>query len=282
MSYKTILVHCDERARATQRIQIAGRLAQKMQAHLVGLATVGEPFMLAYVGGYESAVFNPVEVLEQSQSLAKAAAVHFETTAKEQLGLSVESRIENGPASWVVCNQARCADLVVLGQVEPDSFSFASPENLVQEVVLGAGRPTLIIPHTGSFPVIGEKILVLWNATKEAARAVVDALPLLKEAKEVQVVVFDAKANSTMNSEQGHQPSSDIVSFLARHHVKVKVHHATSAGDIGAAALSKAADFGSDLIVMGAYGHSRLRELVLGGASRTILDSMTVPVLMSH
>jgi nucleotide-binding universal stress UspA family protein len=146
-------------------------------------------------------------------------------------------------------------------------------------VVMGAGRPVLLIPYAGTFERCGESVLISWNASREAARAVADALPLLKRAREVNIVSF----NPAEGGDWGEIPGADIGLWLARHDVRVTVHQCRSKEiDIGNQLLSRAADFGSDLIVMGAYGHSRAYELMLGGVTRTLLRSMTVPVLMSH
>ena len=148
------------------------------------------------------------------------------------------------------------------------------------EVLLACGRPVLFVPYAGRFAQVGKRVLIAWNASREAARAVGDALPLLARADTVDVVAFDPDSTA---SDHGEVPGADIGLFLARHGVKVSVARQSGTGiDVGAQILSRAADNGSDLIVMGGYGHARLREFVLGGATRTLLESMTVLVLMSH
>jgi nucleotide-binding universal stress UspA family protein len=137
----------------------------------------------------------------------------------------------------------------------------------------------LFVPYAGRFPKLGTRVLVAWNASREAARAVRDALPLLKRARRVDVVAFDPQRSA----DHGEQPASDIALYLARHGVRASAAQQRGTGiEIGAQILSRAADMEADLIVMGAYGRSRFRERVLGGATRTLLESMTVPVLMSH
>ena len=121
--------------------------------------------------------------------------------------------------------------------------------------------------------------MFLWNASRESAHAASDALPFFTRADEVRVSVFDAKANT---SGHGDEPGSDVATYLARQGAKVTVNRDTSGGDVGSSVLSRANDFDTDLIVMGGYGHTRLREWVLGGVSKTLLEHMTVPVLMSH
>jgi nucleotide-binding universal stress UspA family protein len=147
-------------------------------------------------------------------------------------------------------------------------------------VLLASGRPLLAVPYAGQFERVGDRVLVAWNASREATRAVNDALPLLRGATIVTVLAVNPK-----HGIEGHGdvPAADIVLHLARHGVKAEAAH-TIANDIseGDALLSYAADLGADLIVAGGYGHSRARETVFGGVTRTLLEEMTVPMLLSH
>ena len=145
---------------------------------------------------------------------------------------------------------------------------------------MSLGRPVLYVPSAGRFDDCGTRVLVPWNASREAARAVEEGLAFLREAKAAEVVTFDPdKVFPTGNI----APESDMRAYLNRHDVNARVVGLPSGGiDVGSAILSRAADNGADLIVMGAYSHSRARELVLGGATRTLFKSMTVPTLMSH
>ena len=145
-------------------------------------------------------------------------------------------------------------------------------------MVLAAGRPALVIPYIGAGETLGERVLVAWDGGREAARAVNDALPLLERAASVGVLVINPSRGG-----HGEQPGADIALHLARHGISVDAEH-LEARDIstGNALLSRLADQNIDVLVMGAYGHSRLREMVLGGVTRQVFQSMTVPVLMSH
>jgi nucleotide-binding universal stress UspA family protein len=145
---------------------------------------------------------------------------------------------------------------------------------------MSAGRPVLFVPAAGHFEDVGKRVFVPWNASREAARAVWDGLPFLAAAEDTEVVTFDPEK---LGLGQADLPDPDIGADLARHGAKVRVANEPTAGvDVGSLILSRSADMGADLIVMGAYGHSRMRELVLGGATRTIFKSMTLPTLMSH
>jgi nucleotide-binding universal stress UspA family protein len=173
---------------------------------------------------------------------------------------------------------ARYADLTVVGQGidlkdAPHDLAF-----LPEELALGVGRPVLVVPRYGTFETFGERVLIAWNGSREATRAVHDALPLLTRATKVTVLSIDPEPDSG-----ARVPSADITLHLARHGVSAEAD-STVALDmaVGDMLLSRAADLGANLLVMGAYGHSRVREMVLGGATRHILQHMTVPVLMSH
>jgi nucleotide-binding universal stress UspA family protein len=193
--------------------------------------------------------------------------------------VSTEWRAVEGDSAEVTSVHARYADLTVLGQVDPDHPTGAS--DLPEQVILGSGRPVIVVPYAGTFKTMGQHVMVAWNASREATRAVNDALPILERAARVRVV----SVNPEDGPPRGHGavPGADISLHLARHGVRVETE--TVNADhvrVDDALLSRAFDVGADLIVMGAYGHSRLGEFVLGGATRHILRQITIPVLMSH
>jgi nucleotide-binding universal stress UspA family protein len=165
-----------------------------------------------------------------------------------------------------LATNARYADLVILGQADPDDAE--GPQYLPEEVTLNSGRPSLVIPYIGPAATLGQRVTVAWDAGREAARAVNDALPILARAQAVGVVTVNP---SDKPFGHGEQPGADIALHLARHGIKVEVQQVESREvDVANTILSHIADRSSDVLVMGAYGHSRLRELVLGGATRTI------------
>lgn len=280
MSYKTVLVHLDRGPRCAARLDLGMSLAQSVEAHCVGLFALSALRVPSYARAEAGGLVAEAEARYREEAAA-AAEQAFHASARRNGGARVEWRGSTRDALAAVLLSARYADLVVVGQHDDgaDEDSGVSPD-FVDEVVLAAGRPVLVVPYAGRFASIGRQVLVAWNASREAARAVTDALPLLQRAANVQVVAFDPGKGG---ADHGDVPGADIGLWLARHGVKVQVAQQNGAGlDIGAQILSRAADIGADLIVMGAYGHSRMRELVLGGATRTLLQSMTVPVLMSH
>ena len=278
MKYKTILVQIDHTDRSKERINIAIALAKLHNAHLVGLATVGDSFR-PFVGGYEHFGSYAIEAMDAMEKLAADAAQQFENQASAAGSTSFESKVATGDPVYAVCTHSRYCDLIVLGQSEQGHLSVSTPASLPQAVVLSAGRPVLIVPYVGRFELIGRRILLLWNATRESSRAASDALPFLAQAHEVQIALFNAKPNMKGH---GEDPGSEIAQYLVRHGVKATVKREICHGDVGETALSRAVDFDSDLIVMGGYGHTRIREFILGGVSKLMLDSMTIPVLMSH
>jgi nucleotide-binding universal stress UspA family protein len=278
MGYKTILVHCDAGRRTAVRLKLACDLAGRFDAHMVGLHvrelfqapafTDAGPAMDSLYRSYETAV---------TAEEAMAAAAFRDAVAGT--GISSEWSVTDGFVADILPAQARSADLVIVGQAEPDSPPTATPKDLAEEVAMAGECPVLIVPYIGAAKPPGKTVMLCWNNSREAKRAATGALPLLKAADKTIILLVDRKAARP----DGGAPGADVARWLARHGVKVTVQHDTAAdSDVGGVILSRAADHDVDLIVMGIYGHSRMRELVLGGASRTLLASMTVPVLVAH
>lgn len=276
MSYKTILVHIDPGKRCSARVEVAIRLARQHDAHLVALHALA-PFEPP---GYVMAEMGPA-IIEAQRRVAATEMARTEAEFTKQASAAGLRNIEwrtaiDDPVEAMTLH-ARYADLVVIGQAESSDDSHIAAD-FPERLVLAAGRPVLVLPSVGSFATIGKRILVAWNPSREATRAITDAIPLLRLADNVHVMAVNPKAG-----EHGTVPGADIGLYLARHGVRVEIKTDHGAEiDVGNELLSRAADLDADLIVMGAYGHSRLKEWVLGGATRTILESMTAPVLMSH
>jgi nucleotide-binding universal stress UspA family protein len=278
-SYKTVLVHADHSRHAAERIRIAAGIANAEQAHLVGAAMTG---VSRYV--FENGMLDPREPTLAShlaflRERAANALAEFETIVKSMGVQSFEKRLFDDEAGGALSLQARYSDLVVIGQPDPDEPAPSAMPDLPEYVVMSGGRPVLIVPYAGQFQHVGQNVLVAWDGGAEATRALSGALPLLRRARNVDVLMFKAQRQP---GAPGAQPDTDLAPYLARHGVQVNVVQRGTDIDNGNALLSAAADQSSDLLVMGCYGHSRFREILLGGASRTILDSMTVPVLMAH
>jgi nucleotide-binding universal stress UspA family protein len=206
----------------------------------------------------------------------KKAEADFSQAVKGRKGSS-EWRVADGPVDEKIVGQSRYADLLIVGQSDPQAPE-ATPPDLPQYVALASGRPLLVLPYVGIEKPPGSKVMLCWNGSRESARAATEALPFLKAAGLVTALVVEPQA-----SQEGDKSAAALETWLGRHGVKANVRRDIGAdSDVGNTILSRAADYDADLIVMGLYGHSRAREFVLGGASRTILSSMTVPVLMAH
>jgi nucleotide-binding universal stress UspA family protein len=279
MSYKTIVVHVDRSRHAPQRLRIAAELALRDNAHLTGVAMTGISRYLL-----EGDVMNqhePVLVthLDYLRKQAEQALAQYEETVRRMGVLSWEKRLVNDEPAGGLSLEARYADLVVMSQTDTGESLPGIMSDFPEYVVMNSGRPVLLVPYAGAFSPVGRRVLLAWDGSMEASRAIQGGMPMLRQAQEVKVVVFNAERQVNVH---GEQPGADLALYLARHGVKVDVLQEATAQDSGNALLSLAADVNADLLVMGCYAHSRFREVLLGGATRTVLESMTLPVLMSH
>jgi nucleotide-binding universal stress UspA family protein len=246
-------------------------VASTFDAHLTGLVFLYEP-----LDGFPAEAMQSQRI--ETKKAAKAAVSKFDGRV-HRAAISAESRMLDVPvanAANVFSNIARRFDLAIMGQPEPDKPALERP--IIEAALFNSGRPVLIVPYIQRTGLKLERVLVGWDGSRSAARAVADAVPFLVRAKAAEVVVVASepvKSNET--------PGVDIAHHLARHGAKVEVKSiVTAETDVASALLSHAADTSADFLVMGGYGHSRLREFILGGVTREILSSMTVPTLMSH
>jgi nucleotide-binding universal stress UspA family protein len=281
MGYQTILVHCNAGKKVSLHLGVAAELAQRFGSVFVGLHAQPPFETRAFTDVSFSMVYmTPVyRAYEENAKADRAASRSAFDKAIKGLQLSSEWRVVDDYPDEALIIASRYADLLVVGQATPDNAP-ETPAHLPESVALATGRPVLVVPQVGAERPPGKKVMLCWNASRESARAAWDALPFLKAADEVIVMIVEPRASANGH---GEEPGADVATWLARHGVTVTVQRETAAdSDVGNVILSRAADLDIDLIVMGAYGHSRLRELVMGGVSRTLLASMTVPVLMSH
>jgi nucleotide-binding universal stress UspA family protein len=277
MQYQDIIVHIDDGEAMPARLSMALALAERFDAHLTGIYVdpgLALPTLI-------DVPISPslVEALEDEHRERCERAEQRFKQAVEASTLSSTWRLAQGELANTLSRHARCADLVILGQ-EGGGDQKVVVGGLPDTVVLGCGRPALVVPYVGVKAAPGKHVIVAWNGSREAARAVNDALPFLMAAEQVDVVC----ANPARSDEQDTDlPGADLCLHLARHGVKAEAQEIVANDlEFGDLLLSRAADRGADLIVMGAYGHSRWREVVLGGATRQLLNQMTVPVFMSH
>jgi len=275
--YKTLLVPVDGRSRSTRSLELACRLARTFDSHLVGLFV--RPSAYIPSAARAEGAGKLLQELQQKMAgeLADDARARFDSVVKSAGMVRAEWRTAEGERTGAVALHARYADLVIINQTDRNA---SDATHFADAVLLSVGRPVLLVPYAGEIRNLAQNVLVCWNASREASRAVTDALPLLTRAAKVTVLSVNSQ---TSPEGHGESPGSDIALYLARHGVNAETTQ-TRAGDvdIGNMILSRAFDMSADLIVMGAYGHSRVREIVMGGATRTLLQSMTVPVLMSH
>ena len=275
-AYKTILLHINDERRVGQLVDAATRIASDNEAHLCAVYVL-PPIPTGSATPTGTSLIKTF--LQPFRDEAARIRATFETATRNRPFVAEWRVIEarHKPLAEALLTLSRTADLIVAGQRDrewPLSPMLDCPEQLA----LQSGRPVLLIPHTGRFADIGRRVTIAFNGRRESARAAFDALPLLKRADQVRIVWVDPNRNDA-----GDVPTADLAAALARHGVRPEA--AVSYGDdlaVGDTLLSGLADDGSDLLVMGAYGHSRWRELVFGGATQHILDCMTVPVLLSH
>jgi len=252
-------------------------VAEAFTAHVLGVAFAYEPVIPGSVMGGIPPEFIDAQRAE-SEKNARAAIARFEQDAK-RAGISAETRIVTASVSGAADMLGRLArrfDLAVVGQPGREN---SMPDEVVDEGVLfDSGRPVIFVPFIQKAGFSSGRIMVCWDGSRAATRAIADSLPFLQKAKQVELVMVSAG-----KPKSDEIAGADLGQHLARHGLKVDVKRITSPDiDVPSTILSYAADSGADMIVMGGYGHSRLREFVLGGVTRGLLQSMTVPVLMSH
>ncbi len=252
-------------------------VAAALQAHLTGIAFIYDPVVPISGTGYI-----PADVIESQRAdneTAAEAAIKDFTVATDRAGISAEPQMLSASLTGAGDQFARMArrfDLAIVGQAQPE---MSTMEQIIGETTLfESGRPIIMVPYIQKAPFKTGNVMICWDGSRTAARAVADAIPVLGKSSRIEIV--------SVTSERGKEDEiegADIGQHLARHGLKVDVHRISRGNiDVADALLSHAADSAADLMVMGGYGHSRLREFVLGGVTRSIFQSMTLPVLLSH
>jgi len=278
MAVQDILVLIENAGSVASRVAAAAAIASSSGARVSGLFATGYPISASYgdFAGWPQLI--DAYLAAQRSAGAAAEAVFRQAIAARQLQGEWLYREED--ATMAATGLAALHDLVIAGQNDPGT----GPEGLAglqpEQVVLGCGRPVIVVPYTGAFPEIGRRVVVAWNASREATRALHDSMFLLEAAEAVTIIEVDPPESFGGVTRIS---AADIAAGLTRRGIAATAQTET-AGDISVDALllSRAADLAADLLVMGGYGHSRLREFVLGGVSRGIFQQMTIPVLMSH
>jgi nucleotide-binding universal stress UspA family protein len=280
MELRELIVFVDELAETGNLLRVATILARKHGARLIGAYVPSDSLLRrdpdAFARGAGSAAAAAEYQSHEDESLSRAAEQFAEATTLHGVAGAWQAISCYATAADIVIH-ARYADLSIVGQQHQRRASLWGPE----DILLSLGGPTLIVPEKPAISgPVGDRVLLAWNAAREARRAVGDALPILGRAAQVTVLIVDPPAQSA-----GPRPEAgaNITRYLAAHGISSQLRCRSSAGvDIGTVILREAHDIGADMIVMGAYGHSRIVELVLGGATRTVLRDAEIPVLMSH
>lgn len=274
MTIRNILFHAFEGDAGAALEAAAFNLAQAHGATLTALTVVDNTPIPSYVVPYV-----PANLAESYIDEARAAAKQIETRIRAReaaTGIQAEWRYREGDIRSVFTQHAHYTDVVMLAQGGGDDAPISAANNLAGDLVLTAGRPVLSLPWNAPVSSIGRRVLIGWNSSTEATRAVNDALPFLVKADAVKVL-------SVGDEETRHIPGSEIAQHLARHGVKAEADHAVESDSSSAEALLfECKDFGADLLVCGAWGHSRMFETVLGGVTKDLLRRMELPLLLSH
>lgn len=280
MRFKTILVHIAQDDAGKARIDAAARLAEASDGRLIGLATVAQPTPIL-VEGSAAAAGIWAEQMTQHESDAKEAAEAFMEDMRRR-GVSAEARVASGfeeAAGGVLALNARYADLTVIGGRDA-AVSRTLADTLVDGALFDSGRPALVVPASGAGETIGARPLLAWDGGPQAARAAADALPFLTAASHVRICVASTYFGMARH---GDEPGADVARWLAGHGAKVAVEVIEPGERSIAATLADAASRdGCDMIVMGGFGHSRLRESLFGGVTSDLIDSPPLPLFVSH
>lgn len=280
MSYKTVLAYLPNTKSADQVLDVALPIARENDAHFIGLHVMPRVPLLYGVVAAEI----PQSIITHQEEMLKRTAdqlgAHFEARCVK-VGVRAEwrcNKVQYDDVAADVVGQSLCADLIVVEQqVEGD---YPTPVDLPSRIVVETARPVLIVPNAGKYETVGRHVVIAWNGSREAARAAFDAVPFMRSAKSVRILAIDPKSREGYDS---IALGDEIALCLARHDIKAEVT-VTRSGDIsvGDELLNRLSDEGCDLLVMGCYGHSRLRETLFGGVTKNLLEHMTAPVLMAH
>ena len=271
---KSLLLHLGNEKRKNIGFRVACSLARRFGAHVLGYYSVPvQDYSGLAMGQAPIALLDSIR--NQALEGAERHVAWFEHACQVE-GLMAEHRIGEGDPVSLLMAVSRTADLAIVHQDDPASPSPANIAAVSRELVLNAACPVLLLPYAGKFDDVGNHILIAWNNSREASRAMRDALPILKQAEKVTILTVNPPRDESV-------AAADVAQYLARHDVNaIASQTATRDIDISSVLVSAISDYDADLLVMGAWGRSRTRELVFGGATRGVLDQMTVPVFMSH
>lgn len=282
MSFKTILVHLDHRVQSEHLLKAAVRLAAQHQAHLIGtyIMHAVEPYVGRAVDISISAEIGQILLKEQNERAAELAEL-FEAATKAQEFVAEWRFIKDNhkAVSSVLHEQGRAADLIMVsGEINDPPTSLKNPG--IASVVMASARPTILVPETYTDKSLGEFVLIAWDGSRESSRAVFDSLPLLQSAS----TVWLHRIKSTDEAKSHDDDiTKDLADTLSRHGVDLELSYSQcNARKVGEELLKVTGERGADCMVMGAYGHSRMHSILLGGATRYVLQNATIPLFLSH
>jgi len=295
-AFRDIMVVLDDTVRSEIRLAAAIQLAQFHDAHLIGVSALSllcRPKPVRFALGYSELPLSPSHFLSRTDPAMagrsdEAASVgerseRLEAQFRRLLrshGLRGDWRLANGKLIEAFVCTARHADLVIVGQNDPTHPYRRADRQLVHDILMGAGRPILVIPYAGKFASVGTRVLIGWNGSRVAARAVNDALPLLAAATSVTILEAYSMGGMPTNRDAN---VDNLRTHLAHHGIEAETSRTVMAGISPTdALLSYATDISADLLVVGGQGHSSARNFMFGGVTRGLLNEMTLPVLMSH
>jgi len=281
MAYKDLLVHLDDSEACAYRIEAATALAKRHDARLSGVALALESTISTYIGLNFPANLKKAQQ-DIVQSTAESAINRFEKTANdagiEHTSEIVQCTTTKAPAR--LSYYARHSDLSFMGQPNPDDAGAAFQESLLDGVLFASGRPVYVVPYIGRPQTSIRKAVVAWDGGKKVVRALNEAIPLLKGRGETIILIINPDERLAAH---GQNPGTDIAEHLERHGIQARVDAQVIPNvSPDTAMLNYLSDAGADLLIMGAYGHSRLREKAFGGVTNSIMHQMTVPVFMSE
>ncbi|WP_454908556.1 universal stress protein [Variovorax gossypii] len=279
MTLPTIAVHLDHTERCEVRTLLAARLARRHRSHLVGIVTTGievtPPTMPAHAELEDCIAGASLHLRRRAETVAHVFRCRIAAPALP----SFDTRLVDGEPVGAVIGHGRASDLVVVGQADECAVVDHAMRRLPEEVMLQAGRPVLIVPRAGRFDRALDRVLVAWDGSREAAISVRHALPLLRKAAKVTLISFlqegDADAGRALCP-------GEMSNWLLRHGIRADIEQVETSWHFSDALLDSAASLESDLLVMGGYGHARMRERMLGGVTRDLLARATVPILIAH
>ena len=276
-----LMVHIDPSAHSAQRLALACNLAKRHGSSITALYAATPRYVdLPFAPDIGPSVVMSMRQMDESfRTQARAEFDRFQASMQSSSGVQMtRAQVDKEPMMAEFALQALYADLLVLGQRDPASkHTIHMPGDFVESAIAMSGKPALVLPFIGAPSSLTERVVIAWKPTREAARAVSAAVPLLQAAKEVHVVTWGTDGAAALGGRL------DLKKYLALRGIQAAWHaQGDEPNDIGEMLLSRVFDFQADLLVMGCYGHSRPLEWVLGGVSRTILQAMTVPVLMAH